>query len=193
MTGGGHVVVAVNGRDGIAVRHEDGTWERLGFLGCCDEPDMMAVVALPGADHEVLVRSAPLWPLAGTLGASVAFVALAWALRPRATRPQVFGASELPAPSRSRRPSTPRLVAGAALMTVAVLWLLAALRVPAVAPGQVDGIAAAVDGVVLAGPPVLAVGALAASGLLPRSVTLRAAGWAFACGVVSAIAVAVLG
>lgn len=189
-TDDGHVVVAANGRDGVAVRHEDGVWERVGFLGCCDEPDQTSVVALPGADDEVLVRTVPVWPLAGTVGTTVAFVMLAWALRGRRpARPQVIGA-RVSAPSA--RTWVWRRAASIAMALVAALWLVAALQAPAVAPGQVDGIEAAAGGVLLAGPPVLVLGSLATAGLLPRRIPLSAYGWALVCGLFAAVATAVI-
>lgn len=195
--GEGHVVVAANGRDGVAVRHEDGSWERLGFVGCCDEPGQTAVVALPGTPEELLVPAAAAWPAAGAAAAGLTFVVLALVLperRPRAPRSPLYPAFAAPVPVRadvSSAPSRPSRAVRLLLVvaSLALCALAARSLVPSAAAGQVDTIEALTEGTVLALAPTAVVAVLLVVAPRLRRAGMPAIGGALGVGLLVAVVV----
>lgn len=66
LTESGYMVVAGNGADGLAIRHEDGTWERTGFAGleCCSDAPLAEIGPVSEYTGKFLL---PMWLLLGLL------------------------------------------------------------------------------------------------------------------------------
>ena len=90
-TASGFQVWAVNRGDGLAVRHEDGSWERLGFSYRSEPP---AVVPLPGEPTEISYPVVTGLPL-GVIAASLVLLLGAAGLPRRLGAPRVRGGTVL--------------------------------------------------------------------------------------------------
>ncbi|PKQ25136.1 MAG: hypothetical protein CVT64_11445 [Actinobacteria bacterium HGW-Actinobacteria-4] len=161
------VVLAANGADGLAVRHEDGTWERVGWWG---ENYQEGVVPMPDDNPRADQGQVP-FPLAGGIvGAVLAYIVMAAARRAKHDIGRALVAYGVSA----------FLLYFATSAALAFLHVAAISEVQARADEPIPGFLMTVTMVVMIGATV---GAVALMGWRHRVPFWPAVGWALLAGV----------